>query len=45
MAELTGLNRTIVLGIGAFAGVIVTHYLIHYLKQQGIGGTSLSRYR
>lgn len=45
MVELTGMNRTIVLGIGAFAGVIIAHYAIHYLKQEGIGGLSLSKYR
>jgi len=33
--ELTGWNRTFVLALGGFAGVMITAYLIHVAK----GGT------
>jgi len=32
MAEISGWTRTFLLGLGAFAGVLVTAYLIHLTK-------------
>ena len=34
--EIKGWQRTIILALGAFVGVLVTAYIIHELKKRGI---------
>jgi len=41
--EIRGWNRTFLLGLGAFAGVMITAYLIHLYK--GGKGASMSEVR
>jgi hypothetical protein len=36
MAEISGWTRTLLLGIGAMAGVLAVAGIIHVLKQKGI---------
>jgi|GEM_PF-3494703 len=35
MIEIKGWTRTIILGLGGFAGVLITAGIIHYAKKKG----------